>query len=76
MADAGQQSGNKQERVRDYILNQAPTRFQRRDVARALPGISVATIRLVLTELRDAGQIKPEGSGPGARLARSLSDRL
>jgi Fic family protein len=70
VADAGQQSGNKQERVRDYILNQAPNRFRRRDVERALPGISLATIRLVLTQLRDAGQIKPEGSGAGARWTR------
>lgn len=70
IAAAGEQSGNKQERVRDYILNEAPARFRRRDVERALPGISLATIRLVLTELRDSGQIKPEGSGPGARWTR------
>jgi hypothetical protein len=37
---------------------------------RALPGISLATIRLVLTELRDAGRIKPEGTGAGARWNR------
>ncbi|MGB7587120.1 MAG: Fic family protein [Solirubrobacterales bacterium] len=70
VAAAGEQSGNKQERVRDYILNEAPARFRRRDVERALPGISLATIRLVLTELRDSGQIKPEGSGAGARWTR------
>lgn len=70
VADAGKQSGNKQERVRDYILEEAPARFRRRDVERALPGISLATIRLVLTELRDAGQIKPEGSGAGAHWTR------
>lgn len=70
VAAAGERSGNKQERVRDFILNEAPTRFRRRDVERALPGISLATIRLVLTELRDSGQIKPEGSGPGARWTR------
>jgi Fic family protein len=70
VAAAGEQSGSKQDRVRDYVLHQAPTRFRRRDVERALPGISLATIRLVLTELRDSGQIKPEGSGPGARWNR------
>ncbi|HWA54906.1 MAG TPA: Fic family protein [Solirubrobacterales bacterium] len=70
VADAGEQLGNKQERVRAYILGQAPSRFRRRDVERALPGISLATIRLVLTELRDAGKIKPEGSGAGARWTR------
>lgn len=70
VATAGEQSGSKQDRVREYVLHQAPARFRRRDVERALPGISVATIRLVLTELRDAGQIRPEGSGAGARWNR------
>jgi Fic family protein len=70
VAAAGDQSGSKQERVRDYVLRQAPARFRRREVERALPGISVATIRLVLTELRDSGLIEPEGSGAGARWNR------
>jgi Fic family protein len=67
---AGDSSGNKQERVRDYILSQAPDRFRRRDVERALPGISVATIRLVLAGLREAGMIEVEGSGRGAVWSR------
>jgi Fic family protein len=70
LAAAGEQTGNKQDRVRHYILRQAPEEFRRRDVERALPGISVATIRLVLTELRDSGEIRPEGSGAGARWRR------
>lgn len=70
VAATGEQTGNKQERVRDYIVNEAPARFRRRDVERALPGISLATIRLVLTQLRDSGQIKAEGSGAGAHWAR------
>jgi len=64
-------SGSKQERVRAYILGQAPLQFRRRDIERALPDISQATIRLVLNDLRDARQIRPEGSGPGARWHRS-----
>jgi Fic family protein len=64
---AGERTGSKQDRVRSYILDQAPAVFRRRDVERALPGISLATIRLVLNDLRDARKIKPEGSGPGAR---------
>jgi Fic family protein len=64
---AGERTGSKQDRVRSYILDQAPAVFRRRDVERALPGISLATIRLVLNDLRDAGKIRPEGSGPGAR---------
>lgn len=62
--------GSKQDRVREYILHQAPAEFRRRDIERALLGISTATIRLVLNELRDARLIKPEGSGPGARWHR------
>lgn len=70
VAAAGEQTGNKQERVRDYILSQAPTDFRRRDVERALIGVSPATIRLVLAQLRDEGKIRPEGSGRGARWMR------
>lgn len=71
VAAAGQRSGgSKQDRARDYILRQAPAGFRKRDVERALPGISPATIRLILNELRDAGQIRIEGSGPAARWHR------
>jgi Fic family protein len=62
--------GNKQDRVRDYILGQAPYEFRRRDVERAFPGVSAATIRLVLKELRDAGRIRSHGTGGAARWHR------
>ncbi len=67
VAAAPKTTGSKQDRVRSYILEQAPAVFRRRDIERALPGISLATIRIVLNDLRDARTIKPEGSGPGAR---------
>jgi Fic family protein len=67
---AGDVSGNKQERVRNYVLHQAPASFRRREIERALPEVSVATIRLVLGELRDSGEIKAEGSGRAARWNR------
>lgn len=70
VAAADERTGSKQDRVREHVLRQAAPRFRRRDIERALPDISLATIRLVLTELRDAGQIKPEGSGAGARWTR------
>lgn len=70
VAAADEASGTKQDRVRDHILAQAPTEFRRRDIERALPEISPATIRLVLNELRDAGRITGEGSGPSARWRR------
>lgn len=60
----------KQDRVREYILKQAPPEFRRRDIERALPEVSPATIRLVLNELRDNGQIAVEGGGPSARWRR------
>lgn len=71
VASSGEQSGGKQERARDYILKEAPANFRRRDVERALPGISNATIRLVLNQLRDTNKIKVVGSGPSARWAKS-----
>ena len=63
-------TGSKQEQVRRHILEQAPPEFRRRDLERALPGVSPATIRLVLNELRDAGRITVEGGGAGARWRR------
>jgi Fic family protein len=71
LASSREQSGGKQERVRDYILEEAPAEFRRRDLERALPGISNATIRLALNHLRDTGKIKVVGSGPSARWAKS-----
>jgi Fic family protein len=70
VAETRDTAGNKQDRVRDYIARQAPPEFRRRDVERALPGVSNATIRLVLNELRDSGKIAAEGSGRGARWRR------
>lgn len=61
---------SKQGRVRDYILEQAPQEFRRRDVERALPEVSPATIRLVLNALRDEGRIVPQGAGPASRWHR------
>ncbi len=60
-------TGSKQDRVREHILHHAPAEFRTRDVHRALPGISAATVRIVLNELRDAGSISSHGIGAGAR---------
>lgn len=67
-------SGNKRERVRDFVLHQAPAEFRWRDVARAFPDVSGPTIRLVLNALRDEGRIRSTGSGPGARWHRLGED--
>jgi len=70
VAAAHEATGSKQDRVREYVLNQAQEVFRRRDIERALPDVSTATIRLVLKDLRDAGHIRAEGSGPGAQWHR------
>lgn len=70
VAAARAQSGNKRERVREHILEHAPGEFRRRDVERALPGISDATVRLVLAELREEGRIEAQGAGRGAKWRR------
>jgi Fic family protein len=70
LALAGRDAGNKQARVREYALEQAPDEFRRRDVERALPDVSNATIRLVLNELRLEGQIRSLGAGRGAHWQR------
>ena len=67
------QQGNKQQRVREYALARGPREFRRRDVERALPDISDATVRLVLNELRLEGLIEAEGPGRGARWQRLRS---
>lgn len=70
VAEARHRGGSKQDRVRRHILERAPAEFRRRDLERALPGVSPATIRLVLNELRDSGAITVDGGGPGARWRR------
>jgi Fic family protein len=62
----GDAGAGKQERVRAYVLEQAPERFTIRDVRRAVPGTSDQTIRLVFNELRAENLIIQEGVGRGA----------
>jgi Fic family protein len=64
-------AGSKQDRARAYILEQAPASFRRRDLERALMGVSPATIRLVLNQLRDEGRITVDGGGAGASWQRT-----
>jgi len=70
VADAAEEQGGKQDRIRDYILNQAPPEFRRRDIESALPEVSPATVRLVINALRDGEQIAAQGAGPSARWRR------
>ena len=70
VAAAAEEAGSKQDRVRDYILEQAPPEFRRRDIESALPEVSPATVRLVINELRNTNQIVAQGGGPTARWRR------
>jgi Fic family protein len=51
-------AGSKQDQVRRYILDHAPTVFRFRDVRVALPGIGDPTIKRVLADLRQEGAIE------------------
>lgn len=68
---ASRGGGTKQDRVRDWVLLHAPTKFRIADVRAALPGISDQTIRLALNELRDADRITPTSTGRSATWRRN-----
>ena len=67
---AGTSGGTKQDRIRDFVLLHAPTRFSIADIRRAVPGVSDNTIRLVLTELKIAGRVGVDGTGRGSMWTR------
>jgi len=69
-AGQGTEVGTKQERIRRWVLQEAPAKFRIGDVRRALPGVSDPTIRLSLRALRDEGRLESEGVGKGARWRR------
>ena len=63
-------TGSKQDRVRSYVLEQAPAVFRMADIRTALPGVSDQTIRLVLTALKGDGRVEPDGTGRSASWRR------
>lgn len=69
-AGKGTEAGSKQERIRRWVLQEAPAEFKISDVRRALPGVSDPTIRLSLRALRDDGRLESESVGKGARWRR------
>lgn len=68
---AGTSAGTKQNRIRDYVLLHAPAQFTIADIRRAVPGVSDNTIRLVLTELKAAGNVTVDGTGRGTTWSRT-----
>lgn len=69
-AGRGAETGNKQERIRRWALQEAPAEFRIGDIRRALPGVSDPTIRLALRSLRDEGLLAVESVGRAARWRR------
>lgn len=63
--------GTKQQRVRQHILRYAPARFRLADLRTALPGVSDQTIRLVLEQLKNEGQVRSDGTGRAATWTRT-----
>lgn len=73
-AGRGSETGNKQERIRRWALQEAPAEFKIGDVRRAIPGVSDPTIRLALRAMRDEGLLAAESVGRGARWRRLRPD--
>jgi Fic family protein len=73
-AGRGTEGGTKQDRIRQWVLHEAPREFKVGDVRRALPGVSDPTIRLALRALRDEGRIEAESVGRGAKWRRLDGD--
>jgi Fic family protein len=69
-AGRGSETGTKRDRIRHWVLKEAPKEFRIRDVRRAVQGTSDPTIRLVLREMRDEGSIEVTGAGRGASWRR------
>lgn len=76
-ARRGLMSLSKQDQVRRFVLEHAPTTFRVSDVRAALPGVSQATVSLVLGGMRHEALIVPvEGlSGRNAAWRRSEESR-
>lgn len=69
-AGRGSVVGTKQERVRRWVLDEAPKEFRFADVRKAVVGVGDQTIRLTLRALRDEGAIESIGTGRGAHWRR------
>jgi len=65
-AGRGSAVGSKQERVRYWVLHEAPQEFRVAEVRNAVVGVGDRTIRTTLRTIRDEGMIESVGSGPGA----------
>jgi Fic family protein len=65
-AGRGSAVGKKHERVRHWVIDEAPPEFRFADVRNAVAGVGDQTIRSTLRALRDEGAIESVGTGPAA----------
>lgn len=63
----GSETGTKQQRVRHWVLNEAPSTFKIADARIAVPGAGDETIRLTLRKMRSEGLVEVSGAGRAAR---------
>jgi Fic family protein len=69
-AGRGSEAGTKQDRVRHWVLNEAPAEFRIADVRIAVPGVGDETIRLTLRKMKGEGLVETTGTGRAARRRR------
>jgi Fic family protein len=69
-AGRGSETGTKQERVRHWVLNEAPAAFRIAEMRIAVPGVGDETIRLTLRKLKNEGLVESTGTGRAARWRR------
>ncbi|MEJ5945576.1 Fic family protein [Pseudokineococcus basanitobsidens] len=69
-AGSSREAGGKRDRVKRYVLEQAPTTFSIADIRTALPGISDGTIRNALDDLRAEERVASDGTGRSATWTR------
>jgi Fic family protein len=65
---------SKQNQVRRYVLEQAPRTFRVSEIRAALPGVSQATVSLVLGSMRQEGLIVPVENLSGRNAAWCRAD--
>lgn len=69
-AGRGSETGTKQERVRHWVLNEAPSPFKIADARIAIPGAGDETIRLTLRKMKGEGLVEVSGAGRAASWRR------
>ena len=69
-AGRGSEAGTKQERVRYWVLNEAPAEFRIADARIAAQGVGDETIRLTLRKMKRECLVEVSGTGRAARWRR------